>query len=119
MTNQRETAVVWERATGRPIHNAIVWQDRRTTAACEALVAPGTATAVRERTGLPIDPYFSATKIAWMLDEVPGARAAAERGDLACGTIDSWLVYNLTGGRVHVTDITNASRTLLLDSRDR
>ena len=115
VTNQRETVVVWERATGRPIHNAIVWQDRRTAAACDALVASGHDEWVRERTGLGIDPYFSATKIAWILDEVPGARAAAERGDLACGTIDSWLVYNLTGGRVHVTDITNASRTLLLD----
>ncbi len=115
VTNQRETVVVWERATGRPIHNAIVWQDRRTAAACDALVASGHDEHVRELTGLGIDPYFSATKIAWILNEVPGARAAAERGDLACGTIDSWLVFNLTGGRVHVTDITNASRTLLLD----
>ena len=115
VTNQRETAVVWERATGRPIHHAIVWQDRRTAAACDALVASGHEQRVRERTGLRIDPYFSATKIAWILDVVPGARAAAELGDLACGTIDSWLVYNLTGGRVHVTDSTNASRTLLLD----
>jgi len=115
VTNQRETVVVWDRATGKPIHNAIVWQDRRTSAACEALVAAGHDEAVRERTGLGIDPYFSATKIAWLLDEVPGARDAAKRGELACGTIDSWLVYNLTGGDVHVTDITNASRTLLLD----
>jgi len=115
VTNQRETVVLWERATGRPIHNAIVWQDRRTAAACGALVASGHDERVRELTGLGIDPYFSATKIAWILDEVPGARAAAEWGDLACGTVDSWLVYNLTRGRVHVTDITNASRTLLLD----
>lgn len=115
VTNQRETVVVWDRATGEPIHNAIVWQDRRTSAACDALVAAGHDEAVRDRTGLGIDPYFSATKIAWLLDEVPGARDAAKRGELACGTIDSWLVYNLTGGEVHVTDITNASRTLLLD----
>jgi len=115
VTNQRETVVVWDRATGAPIHNAIVWQDRRTAAACEALVANGHDEFVRGRTGLSIDPYFSATKIAWILDAVPGARQAAARGALACGTIDSWLIYNLTGGKVHVTDITNASRTLLLD----
>jgi glycerol kinase len=115
VTNQRETVVVWDRATGVPIHNAIVWQDRRTSAACDELSAAGHDAHVRERTGLSIDPYFSATKIAWILAEVPGAREAAERGDLLCGTIDCWLVYNLTGGRVHVTDITNASRTLLLD----
>lgn len=115
VTNQRETVVVWDRATGEPIHNAIVWQDRRTAGLCEALVGAGHDEAVRERTGLGIDPYFSATKIAWILDAVPGARAAAERGELACGTIDCWLVHRLTGGRVHVTDITNASRTLLLD----
>ena len=115
VTNQRETVVIWSRATGQPIHNAIVWQDRRTSDACEELVAAGHDEFVRERAGLGIDPYFSATKIAWMLDEVEGAREAAGRGELACGTIDCWLVYNLTGGRVHVTDITNASRTLLMD----
>ena len=104
VTNQRETVVVWERATGKPIHNAIVWQDRRTSAACEALVASGANGWVRERTGLGIDPYFSAAKIAWILDEVDGARARAEAGELACGTIDTWLVWNLTGGAVHVTD---------------
>lgn len=114
VTNQRETVVIWNRATGAPIHNAIVWQDRRTAARCEAL-AQVHDELVRERTGLSIDPYFSATKIVWILDEVAGARDAAARGELACGTIDSWLIYNLTGGRVHVTDITNASRTLLLD----
>jgi len=115
VTNQRETVVVWDRVTGAPIHNAIVWQDRRTSAACDTLVAEGHDDFVRSRTGLGIDPYFSATKIAWLLDNVPGARAAATEGSLACGTIDSWLVYNLTAGRVHVTDATNASRTLLLD----
>ncbi|NTU70720.1 MAG: glycerol kinase GlpK [Coriobacteriia bacterium] len=115
VTNQRETVVIWNRATGEPIHNAIVWQDRRTSAACDLLMAAGHDEFVRDRTGLGIDPYFSATKIAWMLDEVEGAREAAERGELACGTIDCWLVYNLTGGRVHVTDITNASRTLLMN----
>lgn len=115
VTNQRETVVVWDRATGTPIHHAIVWQDRRTSAACEALIADGHDRFVRDRTGLSIDPYFSATKIAWLLDSVPGARAAAQQGTLACGTIDSWLVYNLTDGRIHVTDATNASRTLLLD----
>ena len=115
VTNQRESVVVWNRATGIPIHNAIVWQDRRTSDTCEALVAAGHDEHVRELTGLGIDPYFSATKIAWILDHVDGARDAAMRGELACGTIDSWLVHNLTGGRVHVTDITNASRTLLLD----
>lgn len=115
VTNQRETVVIWSRATGAPIHNAVVWQDRRTSEACETLIEGGHDDFVRERTGLGIDPYFSATKIAWLLDEVPGAREAAERGELACGTIDCWLVHNLTGGRIHVTDITNASRTLLMN----
>ncbi len=119
VTNQRETAVVWDRATGKPIHNAIVWQDRRTAAACEALVAAGADGWVRERTGLGIDPYFSAAKIAWILDEVPGARKRAEAGELACGTIDTWLIWNLTGGAVHVTDASNASRTQLLDISTR
>lgn len=117
LTNQRETVVVWERATGRPIHPAIVWQDRRTAAICTALREAGHEREVQSRTGLLLDPYFSASKIAWILDHVAGARAAAERGDLACGTIDSFLIWRLTGGRMHVTDATNASRTLLADLR--
>jgi glycerol kinase len=115
ITNQRETAVVWERATGRPIHHAIVWQDRRTADACQKLIADGKEEAVTAKTGLRLDPYFSATKIAWMLDAVPGARARAERGELAFGTVDSFLLWRLTGGRVHATDATNAARTCLLD----
>jgi glycerol kinase len=113
ITNQRETVVVWDKATGRPIHPAIVWQDRRTAAACEALRA--NEAEVAETTGLLIDPYFSATKIAWILDHVEGARARAERGELLAGTIDAWVVWKLTGGTVHATDATNASRTLLFD----
>ena len=112
---QRETVVVWERSTGLPIHRAIVWQDRRTADACRALAADPAALALVARTGLLLDPYFSATKIAWLLDHVPGARARAERGELIAGTIDSWLLWRLTGGRVHATDATNASRTLLYD----
>jgi glycerol kinase len=115
ITNQRETTLVWERATGKPVANAIVWQDRRTAAACAALKAQGHEPAVRARTGLVFDPYFSATKLAWLLDNVPGLRARAERGELAFGTVDSWLIWRLTGGAVHVTDHTNASRTLLYD----
>jgi len=115
ITNQRETTVVWERATGRPIHNAIVWQDRRTADLCAAMVADGIEPLVSAKTGLLLDPYFSATKIAWLLDHVPGARAAAERGDLAFGTIDCFLLWRLTGGAVHATDATNAARTLLFD----
>jgi len=117
ITNQRETAIVWERATGRPIHRAIVWQDRRTADACAALEDAGAGDAVRATTGLRLDPYFSATKIAWILDRVPGARVRAEAGDLAFGTVDSWLVWRLTAGRAHVTDATNASRTSLYDLR--
>ncbi|MHA6723237.1 glycerol kinase GlpK [Sphingomonas sp. RS2018] len=117
ITNQRETAVVWDRASGEPIHRAIVWQDRRGAATCQRLRADGAEDMVRERTGLLLDPYFSATKIAWMLDSVPGARARAERGELAFGTIDSFLLWRLTGGRVHATDVTNASRTSLYDIR--
>ncbi|MBX6321521.1 MAG: glycerol kinase GlpK [Rhodospirillaceae bacterium] len=117
ITNQRETAVVWDRATGRPIHNAIVWQDRRTAPLCRALIDEGLGPAVQEKTGLLIDPYFSATKIAWLLDNVDGARAAAEAGRLAFGTIDSFLLWRLTGGAVHATDATNASRTMLYDIR--
>jgi glycerol kinase len=115
IANQRETAIVWERATGRPIHRAIVWQDRRTAAACAALAADGAEKLVSRRSGLLLDPYFSATKIAWILDTVPGARARAERGELAFGTVDSWLIWRLTGGAVHATDATNASRTSLYD----
>ncbi len=115
ITNQRETTVVWERATGKPIHHAIVWQDRRTAPACDALKAQGLEAAITAKTGLLLDAYFSGTKIAWILDHLPGARARAEAGELAFGTIDSWLVWNLTGGAVHATDITNASRTLLFN----
>jgi glycerol kinase len=113
ITNQRETVVVWERASGKPIHRAIVWQDRRTADRCERLGSH--LDRVRAKTGLLLDPYFSATKISWILDEVAGARARAERGDLAAGTIDSFLLWRLTEGRVHATDATNASRTLLFD----
>jgi len=115
ITNQRETVVVWERASGRPVHRAIVWQDRRTAEACAALKAQGAEPVVRARTGLLLDPYFSGTKVAWILDHVPGARERAERGELAFGTIDSFLLWRLTGGRTHATDVTNASRTLLYD----
>ena len=117
ITNQRETTIVWDRATGRPIHNAIVWQDRRTADACAALRQAGHEPAIAARTGLLLDPYFSATKIAWLLDHVAGARAAARAGRLAFGTVDSFLLWRLTGGKVHATDATNASRTLLLDIR--
>jgi glycerol kinase len=115
LTNQRETTVLWERATSRPLANAIVWQDRRTADACDALRARGLEDVFARKTGLLLDPYFSGTKLAWLLDHVPGARARAERGELAFGTIDSWLVWNLTGGRAHVTDVSNASRTLLFN----
>ncbi|HEY2798464.1 MAG TPA: glycerol kinase GlpK [Thermoanaerobaculia bacterium] len=114
ITNQRETTVVWERETGRPIHNAIVWQDRRTAEHCERLKADGLEERIRERTGLVVDPYFSATKLAWILEHVPGARARAEAGRLAFGTVDSWLLWKLTEGGVHATDVSNASRTMLL-----
>ncbi len=117
ITNQRETTIIWERATGRPIHNAIVWQDRRTADACAALRAGGHEAAIAARTGLVVDPYFSATKIGWLLDHVEGARAAAQDGRLAFGTVDSFLLWRLTGGKVHATDATNAARTLLMDIR--
>ena len=117
ITNQRETTLVWERRSGRPIHPAIVWQDRRAEPLCAQLREAGHGDWVRERTGLVIDAYFSATKIRWLLDQVPGARAATERGELAFGTVDSWLLWQLTGGRVHATDVSNAARTLLLDIR--
>src|SRR5258706_11107696 len=115
ITNQRETMIVWERATGRPIHNAIVWQDRRTAETCAALRQGGHEPLITARTGLVLDPYFSATKIAWLLDHVEGARAAAQRGRLAFGTVDSFLLWRLTGGRVHATDATNAGAPLLMD----
>jgi glycerol kinase len=115
ITNQRETTLIWRRDTGQPIHPAIVWQDRRTAAQCAALRAKGHGEIVAARTGLVIDPYFCATKIAWLLDHVPGARAEAEAGRLAFGTVDSWLLWRLTEGRVHATDATNASRTMLFD----
>ena len=113
ITNQRETFVVWDRATGVPIHNAIVWQDRRTADLCARLKQDGHEAAVRAKTGLLLDPYFSATKLAWILDHVDGARDRADRGELAFGTIDSFLLWRLTGGTVHATDVTNAGRTLL------
>lgn len=113
ITNQRETTLVWDRATGRTIYNAIVWQDRRTAEECDRLRSDGLEELFRERTGLVLDPYFSGTKLAWILDNVPGARKRAEQGELAFGTVDSWLVWNLTGGECHVTDASNASRTLL------
>jgi glycerol kinase len=113
ITNQRETAIVWDRETGKPVYNAIVWQDRRTAEACDKLTQAGAADTVRNKTGLRIDPYFSGTKIAWILDNVTGARERAEAGKLAFGTVDSWLIWNLTSGKKHVTDQTNASRTLL------
>ena len=113
ITNQRETVIVWDRATGKPIHPAIVWQDRRTASRCAELEESGVGDDVSNRTGLVLDPYFSATKVGWILDHVPGARARAERGELAFGTVDSWLIWHLTSGDRHVTDVTNASRTLL------
>jgi glycerol kinase len=115
ITNQRETTLIWERATAKPIHNAIVWQDRRTADFCAALRAEGGEPALAAKTGLLLDPYFSASKIAWLLDHVDGARSAAERGKLAFGTVDSFLLWRLTGGKVHATDATNAARTALLD----
>jgi glycerol kinase len=115
ITNQRETTVLWDRATGRPLHEAIVWQDRRTAPRCQELRAEGRAALIASRTGLVIDPYFSATKLEWLLNHVPQARARAEKGQLCFGTIDAWLIYRLTGGRVHATDATNASRTMLFN----
>jgi glycerol kinase len=117
IANQRETTVLWERATGRPVANAIVWQDRRTASRCDALRQAGHEALFAERTGLVLDAYFSGTKLAWLLDNVPGARERARRGELAFGTIDSWLAWNVSGGRAHVTDVSNASRTLLFDIR--
>ena len=115
ITNQRETTVLWNRRTGEPLHRAIVWQDRRTEPLCQTLREAGHEALVRERTGLVIDPYFSGTKLRWLLDHVPGARAQAERGELAFGTVDTWLIWRLTGGARHLTDPSNASRTMLFD----
>jgi len=115
ITNQRETTVLWDKRTGVPLHNAIVWQDRRTAAICDKLKADGLEQLFRQKTGLVLDAYFSGTKLAWLLDNIPGARQRAENGELAFGTIDSWLVWNLTGGRRHITDVSNASRTLLFN----
>ncbi len=115
LTNQRETTLVFERGTGRPLHNAIVWQDRRTAPLCQALKAQGLEPLFRERTGLLLDPYFSGTKLAWLLENVPGLREKAEKGEALFGTVDTWLLYRLTGGRVHATDPSNASRTLLFN----
>ncbi|QEH37151.1 Glycerol kinase [Aquisphaera giovannonii] len=119
ITNQRETTIVWDRASGHPIHNAIVWQDRRTAPLMDRMKADGSEALLRERTGLVADPYFSASKVRWILDAVPGARQRAERGELAFGTVDSWLVSRLTGGKLHATDATNASRTLLFNIHTR
>lgn len=118
ITNQRETAVVWDKATGQPIHNAIVWQSRQTRDICDQLQADGYEDMVRDKTGLLIDAYFSGTKVKWILDKVDGARERAKKGELLFGTIDSWLIWNLTGGKVHVTDVTNASRTLMYNIHD-
>jgi glycerol kinase len=117
ITNQRETTLIWDRQTGEPVHNAIVWQDRRTAALCQQLIQDGAEELVKAKTGLVIDPYFSGTKITWILDNVPGARTRAERGELAFGTVDTWLIWHLTGNRTHVTDVSNASRTMLFDIR--
>ncbi len=118
ITNQRETTVVWDRKTGKPVYNAIVWQDKRTASICEELKSRGLSDYVRENTGLVIDSYFSGTKIKWILDNVEGVRAKADKGELAFGTVDTWLIWNLTGGKVHATDVTNASRTMVYNIKD-
>lgn len=115
ITNQRETTIVWDKETGEPIHNAIVWQDRRTAAYCDSLLEKGLREPYQRKTGLMIDPYFSATKLRWLLENVPGARERAQAGKLLFGTVDTWLIWKLTGGRVHVTDYSNASRTMLFN----
>jgi glycerol kinase len=115
ITNQRETTILWERSSGKPVHNAIVWQDRRTAGFCDDLKTRGFEASFTAKTGLLLDPYFSGTKLAWLLDQIPGARDRAEAGELAFGTVDSWLIWNLTDGRVHATDVTNAARTLLFN----
>ncbi|MBC9912463.1 glycerol kinase GlpK [Chitinophaga varians] len=118
ITNQRETTIIWDRQTGKPVHNAIVWQDRRTAAYCDSLIKEGKEQLIKDKTGLRIDAYFSATKIKWILDNVPGARAKAEAGELAFGTVDSWLTWNFSNGHLHITDVSNASRTLLFNIHD-
>jgi len=118
ITNQRETTIIWDRISGKPIYNAIVWQDRRTTPLCQSLKDEGYEEKIRKKTGLQLDPYFSATKIKWILDSIPGCRAKAENGDLAFGNVDSWLLWNLTGGKIHATDVSNASRTMLFNIID-
>lgn len=115
ITNQRETTLLWDRQTGEPVHHAIVWQDRRTAEFCDSLRKQGAAELIQQKTGLVIDAYFSGTKLRWLLDHVPGARERADRGELAFGTVDSWLIWKLTGGSVHVTDLTNASRTMMMN----
>ena len=115
ITNQRETTIVWDAETGKPVYNAIVWQDRRTSEYCDSLKAAGVTDMIRRKTGLIIDAYFSGTKIRWILENVPGARERAEQGKLRFGTVDSWLVWNLTGGHEHITDVSNASRTMLFN----
>ena len=115
ITNQRETTIVWNKNTGRPVYNAIVWQCRRTASICDTLTAEGLVDEIRGKTGLVIDPYFSGTKIHWILENVPGARAQAENGELLFGTVETWLIWKLTGGKVHVTDYSNASRTMLFN----
>ncbi len=115
ITNQRETTIVWERTTGKPIYNAIVWQDRRTAGFCDELKSRGLASTIQQKTGLIIDAYFSATKLKWILDNVPGARDKANKGELAAGTVDTWLAWKLSGGKLHITDVSNASRTMLLN----
>lgn len=115
ITNQRETSIIWDRKTGEPIYNAIVWQDRRTSQICESLSTLKNVELIRKKTGLLIDAYFSATKISWILDNVKGARERAENGELAFGTVDSWIIWNLSGGKLHITDVTNASRTMLFN----
>lgn len=117
ITNQRETVVLWERVSGKPVHHAIVWQDRRTASMCDRLKGEGLEPTFRRKTGLVLDPYFSGTKLAWLLDNVSGLRPRAENGELCFGTVDSWLMHNLTGGKVHATDVSNASRTLLFNLR--
>ena len=118
ITNQRETTVVWERKTGKPVYNAIVWQCRRTSSICDELKARGLENYIRDNTGLVLDAYFSATKVKWILDNVEGARQQAKNGELLFGTIDTWLIWNLTKGKVHVTDYSNASRTMLYNIKD-
>lgn len=119
ITNQRETALIWDRVTGEPVYPAIVWQDRRTAQQCEEIKRQGLAREIADKTGLVVDAYFSATKLAWILDHVEGSRARAERGELLAGTIDSWLIWKLTSGAVHATDVTNASRTMLYNLHER